>query len=131
MQDQVIWVILSLIIGAFGGYLNTLLSSEGFLPPYIFEDENQRQRWSIGSWREVVLGAAAGFVSCVISIATSEPTIWTIVLYAILTGISGGSYLNKLAEKHTNTAIIDYNRRLDDMEKRLKEAGRNSEGKKE
>lgn len=73
---------------------------------------------------EVVLGAAAGFVSCVISIATSEPTVWTIILYAILTGISGGSYLNKLAEKHTHTAIIDYNRQLDDMEKRLKESGK-------
>ncbi|KIL34223.1 hypothetical protein SD71_21495 [Cohnella kolymensis] len=117
------WLLLSIFLGSIGGYLNILLSNEGYLKPYKFKDKDGRERTSRGSQREIILGAAAGCISCVIAISTSEPTIWTIILYSLLAGISGGSYLNKLVERNTQARINEYNKQLDEAEEKISERG--------
>jgi hypothetical protein len=114
--EELWWVCLSIFLGSAGGYFNILLTNEGFISPYRFKDEDNRKRTSLGSWRELILGGGAGFVSCIIAISTSEPTIWTIILYALLTGISGGSYLEKLANTYVASRVMAYNKELDKLE---------------
>ncbi|WP_156288195.1 hypothetical protein [Oceanobacillus salinisoli] len=115
-MEEFLWVCLSIILGITGGYFNILLSDEGFISPYEFKDKDNRTRLSPGSWRELILGGGAGFISCIIAISTSEPTIWTIILYSIFAGISGGSYLEKLANTYVAARINEYNKELDKLE---------------
>jgi uncharacterized membrane protein len=124
MQES-LWVLLSIALGFLGGYFNVLIKDEGFVDPYKYEDKDGRTRRFPGSWRELMLGSGAGLVSCAIAIATSKPTIWTIILYAILAGISGGSYLERMVEKNVTSKINQLNQELDKLEQEDIKKGEN------
>ncbi|PEL14368.1 hypothetical protein [Bacillus sp. AFS017336] len=111
-----IWTVISIIIGMMGGFINSLMGDEGFLRPYTFKDKDDRSRYSFGSWREIILGGAAGMISGLIASTTNVPSIWTTILYSFLAGISGSTYLEKMVERNLNAVKQDYNKQLDIIE---------------
>ena len=111
-------IILSIIIGAIGGYANILLANEGYIKSYHFKDSDGRERYSLGSKREIILGAMAGCASYLIAvITTTHPTPASVIIFAFICGISGGAYLEKLVDKNVNDKITDLSNTLDEIEK--------------
>ncbi|MFF3022522.1 hypothetical protein ACFVRR_07640 [Gottfriedia sp. NPDC057948] len=113
---------LSIIIGAIGGYANILLANEGYIRSYRFKDSDGRERYSLGSKREIILGAMAGCISYLIAVLTTDnQTPVSIIIYAFICGVSGGAYLEKLVDKNVNNKIIDFSSTLEEMEKEKNE----------
>lgn len=113
---------LSILIGAIGGYANILLANEGYIRSYRFKDSDGRERYSLGSKREIILGAMAGCVSYLIAVlTTTEQTPESVIIYAFICGVSGGAYLEKLVDKNVNDKIIDFSSTLEEMEKEKSE----------
>ncbi|MEH7348519.1 hypothetical protein [Gottfriedia acidiceleris] len=109
---------LSILIGAIGGYANILLANEGYIRSYRFKDSEGRERYSLGSKREIILGAMAGCISYLIAVLTTDDqTPVSIIIYAFICGVSGGAYLEKLVDKNVNNKIIDFCSTLEEMEK--------------
>ncbi|MGG0177306.1 hypothetical protein [Gottfriedia acidiceleris] len=113
---------LSILIGAIGGYANILLANEGYIRSYRFKDSDGRERYSLGSKREIILGAMAGCISYLIAVLTTDDqTPVSIIIYAFICGVSGGAYLEKLVDKNVNNKIIDFSSTLEAMEKEKNE----------
>ncbi|XRG80696.1 hypothetical protein V5E38_10505 [Rossellomorea sp. GAMAL-10_SWC] len=113
---------LSILIGAIGGYANILLANEGYIRSYRFKDSEGRERYSLGSKREIILGAMAGCISYLIAVLTTDDqTPVSIIIYAFICGVSGGAYLEKLVDKNVNNKIIDFSSTLEEMEKEKNE----------
>ncbi|MEH7403484.1 hypothetical protein V7148_21190 [Gottfriedia acidiceleris] len=113
---------LSILIGAIGGYANILLANEGYIRSYRFKDSDGRERYSLGSKREIILGAMAGCISYLIAVLTTDDqTPVSIIIYAFICGVSGGAYLEKLVDKNVNNKIIDFSSTLEEMEKEKNE----------
>ncbi|PGL73452.1 hypothetical protein [Bacillus sp. AFS055030] len=109
---------LSILIGAIGGYANILLANEGYIRSYRFKDSDGRERYSLGSKREIILGAMAGCISYLIAVlTTNDQTPVSVIIYAFICGVSGGAYLEKLVDKNVNNKIIDFSSTLEEMEK--------------
>lgn len=109
---------LSILIGAIGGYANILLANEGYIRSYRFKDSDGRERYSLGSKREIILGAMAGCISYLIAVLTTDDqTTVSIIIYAFICGVSGGAYLERLVDKNVNNKIIDFSSTLEEMEK--------------
>ncbi|MFF2875781.1 hypothetical protein ACFVR2_05605 [Gottfriedia sp. NPDC057991] len=113
---------LSILIGAIGGYANILLANEGYIRSYRFKDSDGRERYSLGSKREIILGAMAGCISYLIAVLTTDDqTPVSIIIYAFICGVSGGAYLERLVDKNVNNKIIDFSSTLEEMEKEKNE----------
>jgi hypothetical protein len=113
---------LSILIGAIGGYANILLANEGYIKSYRFKDSDGRERYSLGSKREIILGAIAGCISYLVAVlTTNDQTPVSIIIYAFICGVSGGAYLEKLVDKNVNNKIIDFSSTLEEMEKEKNE----------
>ncbi|PGS47930.1 hypothetical protein [Bacillus sp. AFS041924] len=114
-------IILSIIIGAIGGYANILLANEGYIKSYHFKDSDGRERYSLGSKREIILGAMAGCASYLIAVVTTtHPTPASVIIFAFICGISGGAYLEKLVDKNVNDKITDFSNTLAEIENEKK-----------